>query len=247
MCLLALLYRVLDDAPLVIGANREEYYRRGGEPPRLLGTPPAVAGIDPLAGGTWLGGNAWGVVVAITNRRKTRLPAEPRSRGLLARDLLACSSARQAAWTATRELERDLYAGCNFLCADADQAVVIHAGDWLRVRPLPPGIHVLANADINDPTDARATHAARWLEEQDFRNSADCLRGLRRLCASPEPDGSPICFRDATRGTVSSTLLALPRDLAAGTMWHAQGSPDRVPYVDCSHLLLELAGAVGET
>jgi uncharacterized protein with NRDE domain len=247
MCLLALLYGVLDDAPLVLGANREEYYQRGGEPPRLLGTPPAVAGLDPVAGGTWLGVNAWGVVVAVTNRRKSRLPDQPRSRGLLARDLLACPSAHQAAWMATRELEQDRYAGCNFLCADAREAVVIHAGDWLRVRPLPPGIHVLANSDVNDPTDVRATYASRWLEEQDFRTSADCLQGLRQLCAGSEPAGSPICFREVTRGTVSSTLLALPRELASATLLHAQGPPDRVPYVDCSHLLLELAEGRGES
>src|SRR5438552_4152903 len=33
MCLLALFYKVADDAPVVIGANREEYYARGGELP----------------------------------------------------------------------------------------------------------------------------------------------------------------------------------------------------------------------
>src|SRR5207253_2764050 len=36
MCLLALFYRVVEDAPLVVGANREEAYARGGEPPRIL-------------------------------------------------------------------------------------------------------------------------------------------------------------------------------------------------------------------
>src|SRR3954468_7833202 len=36
MCRLAILYRVCDDAPLGIGANREEYSPRGGDPPRPL-------------------------------------------------------------------------------------------------------------------------------------------------------------------------------------------------------------------
>ena len=53
MCLLALFYRVAEDAPVVAGANREEVYARGGEPPRILEGPVrAVAGIDPTAGGT---------------------------------------------------------------------------------------------------------------------------------------------------------------------------------------------------
>ena len=71
MCLLALFYRVVEDAPVVVGANREEFYRRGGDPPRLhVGPPRFVAGVDPVAGGTWLGVNEHGVLAAVTNRRK---------------------------------------------------------------------------------------------------------------------------------------------------------------------------------
>src|SRR5436305_4635380 len=138
MCLLALFYRVAEDAPLVVGANREEFYARGGEPPRLLDGPVrAVAGLDPTAGGTWLGLNAHGVLVAVTNRARSRPPDRPRSRGLLARDLLGCPSAAAAVKKATAALDTDEYAGCNLVCADADTAAVIHAGDWLRVRLLP--------------------------------------------------------------------------------------------------------------
>src|SRR5438270_12576142 len=140
MCLLALFYRVVEDAPVIVGANREEHYARGGEPPHILRDSCAfVAGTDPLAGGTWLGVNEHGVLVAVTNRRKSYVPDRPRSRGLLARELLGCPSAAAAVELATRELDADRYAGCNFLCADRERAVVLQAGDWLRVRPLPPG------------------------------------------------------------------------------------------------------------
>src|SRR3954447_20357315 len=89
MCLLALFYRAVGDAPVVVGANREEFYARGGLPPRLLGGRPAVlAGLDPAAGGTWLGVNEHGLLVALTNRPKSAVPPRPRSRGLLVRDLL---------------------------------------------------------------------------------------------------------------------------------------------------------------
>src|SRR5947209_7698677 len=129
MCLLALFFRAVADAPVVAGANREEAYARGGEPPRLLdGACRAIAGVDPVAGGTWFGVNERGVLVAVTNRLKSDPPAQPRSRGLLARELLACPSAAAAADLAARELGSNRYAGCNFLCADADRAVVLHAG-----------------------------------------------------------------------------------------------------------------------
>ena len=97
MCLLALFYKTVADAPLIVGANREEFYARGGEPPRILdGACRAVAGIDPAAGGTWFGVNEKGVVIAVTNRQSSRVPNTPRSRGLLARDLLTCPSAKRA-------------------------------------------------------------------------------------------------------------------------------------------------------
>src|SRR5262249_12732785 len=53
MCLLAVFFRVAEDAPVVVGANREEYFARGGEPPRLhAGPPPFVARTHPLGAGT---------------------------------------------------------------------------------------------------------------------------------------------------------------------------------------------------
>jgi uncharacterized protein with NRDE domain len=251
MCLLALFFRAVEDAPVVVGANREEEYARGGEPPQLLKAEcagrcaRAVAGRDPAAGGTWLGVNEHGVLVAVTNRPVSQPPARPRSRGLLARELLAFATAREAAEHAARELDRGLYAGCNFLCADAERATVLQAGDWLRIRPLPPGLHVLTNRDVNDASDPRLAHVLGWLGERRYASSADCLAALREVCAQHPPEDPPICFRLADRGTVSSTLVALRTPLAAGALWHAQGPPDRTPYADCSRLLGELAGEGG--
>lgn len=241
MCLLALFFRVVDDAAVIAGANREEYYQRGGEPPRLLeGAIRAVAGIDPTAGGTWFGVNENRVLVAVTNRRKLDVPPQPRSRGLLVRDLLACPSAAAAVDRAIHALEQNHYAGANFLCADANRAVVIQAGDWLRIRPLPPGIHVLTNRDVNDASDARLNYALDWLNRRPYHSAADCLRTLRQLCSQHEPDDPPMCFRDDERGTVSSSLVALRDTPADSTYLHAQGPPCRIPYADYSHLLHEM-------
>ncbi len=241
MCLLALFFRVVEDAPLVVGANREEFYARGGDPPGLLGGPArAVAGLDPVAGGTWLGLNEHGVLVAVTNRRKSRPPDRPRSRGLLARDLLGCPSASAAVETATRALDGGDYDGCNFICADAESAAVIHAGDWLRVRPLPPGIHVLANRDVNDASDARVMHALNWLGGRPYGCSQQVVMALEELCAQNGGDGPALCFRATNRGTVSSSIIAVRAPLSSGVYLHAQGPPDVTPYADYSHLLREL-------
>jgi uncharacterized protein with NRDE domain len=245
MCLLAVFYRVAEDAPVVVGANREEYYARGGEPPRLHpGPPPFVAGVDPVAGGTWLGVNARGVLVAVTNRHHSETPPNPKSRGLLVRELLALPTAKDAADAAARELDRKVYAGCNLLCIDATHAVVLHNADWLRVRMLPPGLHLLANRDVNDESDDRLGYAAHWLGQRRYRFAENCLVALRQLCGLHEPGMPPICFRAGDRGTVSSTLVALRDPLADSTYLHAQGPPDRTPYVDYSQLLREAVGGI---
>lgn len=244
MCLLALFFRAIDDAPVVVGANREERYDRGGEPPRVLEGPlRAVAGVDLAAGGTWLGVNERGVLVAVTNRHKSEPPPRPRSRGLLARDLLACPSAAAAADLAIRELDRGAYAGCNLLCADAERATVVQAGDWLRVRPLPPGLHVLTNGDVNDTHDARLAYALAWLGQRSFAGSAQCLAALEELCGQTGDGGPAICLRGEHGGTVSSSLIALRQPLGQSVYRHAQGPPDRTSYSDYSHLLRQIVPA----
>ena len=241
MCLVALFYRVAEDAPVVLGANREEYYARGGTPPVLHpGAVPYVAGVDPVAGGTWLGVNARGVIVAVTNRRRSETPPAPRSRGLLVRQLLELPSAKEAADAAVRELERKLYAGCNIVCVDDRHALVLHHADWLRVRMLPPGLHILTNRDVNDESDERIGYAAHWLEQRPSRFAENCLVALRQLCGLHEPGLPPICLRGREHGTVSSSLIALRATQTNSVYLHAQGPPDRMPYSDYSHLLREL-------
>jgi uncharacterized protein with NRDE domain len=242
MCLLALMVRIVEDSPLIVGANREELYSRGGEPPQVLAGPcPAVGGRDPLGGGTWLAVNAHGVLVAVTNRAKSDAPARPRSRGALARDLLACSMAKAAAELAAKELGPGGYAGCNVVCADAEDVIVLHASDWLRIRPLPPGIHVLTNHDVNDASDRRLGHALWWLHERRYGSTLDCVAALKELCGQTGNGDPPMIIRKADRGTVSSSVIALRQPLDRGIYLHAQEPPDRTPYEDYSELLRQIA------
>ncbi|HYV38848.1 MAG TPA: NRDE family protein [Gemmataceae bacterium] len=240
MCLLAIFFRAVPDSPLIIGANREEFYDRPGEPPQILDGPiPAIGGRDPLAGGTWLGVNASGVVIAVTNRAG-ELPAKPRSRGLLVRDLLGCLTAKDAVELGIKELSAKRYAGCNLFCGDAERAVVLEGAEWLRIRPLPPGLHVLANRDTNDGSDPRVLYASDWLGQRAYEDAADCVARLQKLCGQTNGEHPPICLRGDKRGTVSSTVLAIREPLERSIFRHAQGPPDRTPYDDYSALIQEL-------
>jgi uncharacterized protein with NRDE domain len=239
MCLVALFYRVVEDAPVIVGANREEFYVRGGEPPQLFdGTVRMIGGRDPVAGGTWLGVNEFGVLVAVTNRRRSEKPRELRSRGLLLRDMLGCTTAAEATQLASQELSRDRYDGCNFLAVDQNSATVLHGGDWLRVRTLPPGLHVLANSDVNDASDRRVRYVLDGLGQWTYGCADHCVAALRDVCG--QTGDPPVCLRFEHRGTVSSSILVLRPDLSRSTYLHAQGPPDRTPFVDCSALFRHL-------
>ena len=118
MCTLAILYRVARNTPILLAANREEYLSRPTQYPKIQpGAPRVVCGIDRQAGGTWLGVNQHGLLVTMTNRPKALAPLEPRSRGLLCRDLLDRRHARDAVAAAVKEtLRRRLCGGQLPLC-----------------------------------------------------------------------------------------------------------------------------------
>src|SRR5258707_8561127 len=84
MCTLVILRRPEHDWPVIIGANRDEMIERPAKPPgrHWADRAEVVAGLDLLAGGSWLGINDWGVAAAILNRHGSLGPAARlRSRG----------------------------------------------------------------------------------------------------------------------------------------------------------------------
>ncbi|VTS07882.1 NRDE family protein [Tuwongella immobilis] len=240
MCLIALLHHVVDDWPVIVAANREEAYARGGTPPQIwTGQMPFLAGRDPKGGGTWLGINRAGLVVAVTNRRRSHPDSPMRSRGLLVTDLLAHETAADAEKQAIAELSRTPYDGCNLLLVDSQRATVIHHGDWLRVRPLPPGLHVLANRDVNDETDARCRFVFDTMISHRYPSVDAAFSVMESICRHHEPP-TPICLRGPERGTVSSTILGISTDIRNSRLLHAQGPPDRTIYFDQSDWISQL-------
>ena len=87
MCSVVILYRPDHAWPLILGANRDEMANRPWAPParHWPDRRNVVAGLDKLAGGSWLGLNDEGVVAAIMNRMNTLGPAarppQPRRTG----------------------------------------------------------------------------------------------------------------------------------------------------------------------
>lgn len=238
MCLLAICYRHVTEAPVLVAANREEYYDRPALGPQVSPGPPrVVCPRDQQAGGTWIGVNGSGVFVAVTNRARSTVPPAPRSRGLLCRELLDCATAAEAAQRAFRELSGGRYAGANFVCLDGESGSAVYGGDRLAILDIKPGLHLMTNADLDDADDRRQSIAREIFQTRGCATVRQFNETGARVCAA---DG--VLIRGEERGTVSSDLIAITADPADAAYWHAPGPPDEHPYEDHSALLREVLG-----
>jgi uncharacterized protein with NRDE domain len=243
MCVLAIQYKAAADAPILLAENREEHVDRPTQPPRIQsGRPRVLCGIDRKAGGTWVGVNQHGLVVTVANRAKAVVPADPRSRGLLCRDLLGFDSAKKAAKYAFRELARGAYAGATYLCIDAENGLVVYGGNMIEVVELTPGLHLLSNGNLNDYRDERQEFARRMLTLQRLDSAVAFLavasRAFSRKLNAAGRRGMVIAGSEFR--TVSSTLLALTERPQHAIYQYAPGPPSECPYDDFSHLLRQV-------
>src|SRR4051812_35513466 len=154
MCTLVILRRPEHDWPVVIGANRDEMIDRPVKPPARHWPDriEIVAGIDLLAGGSWLGVNDWGVAAAVLNRHGSLGPeAGVRSRGELVLEALDHADAVDAA-AALSDLDPEAYRSFNLIVPDT------RAAFWLRhpgagqigAHPVPDGLSITAAGDLNE-------------------------------------------------------------------------------------------------
>jgi hypothetical protein len=240
---LAILYRVARNTPILLAANREEYFSRVTQYPKIQpGTPRVVCGIDRQAGGTWLGVNQFGLLAAVSNRPKAAVPADPRSRGLLCRDLLDRRNAREAVAHAVKELSSGIYAGANYLCADAKYAAVVYGGNRVEVVELTPGLHTLTNGNLDDLRDERHEFVHRMLTLHTLDSAVTFLavasRAFSRKLDSEGRRG--VVLIGGEHGTVSSTLLSLGRKIQHSIYQYSPGPPSDYPYDDLSALLRQV-------
>lgn len=243
MCLLAVQYRLVPESPVLVAANREEFYERATQPPSIQsGKPRVICGVDGQAGGTWLGVNQNGLFVAACNRRKSVPNYPSRSRGVLCRELLRAGSARAAVDSAIDELSSGKYDGANYVCVDSESAWVVHGGDELETVELEEGLSIISNNDVNDPEDERVELARRLLTLQTLDSPVKFLAVASKVFARPPslPGRPSIIIRGKDRGTVSSTLISLGQKPRDAIYQYASGPPDQAKYEDCSPMLRDI-------
>ena len=161
MCLIVVGWQTHPDYPLIVAANRDEFYARPTAfAERWPENPQIIGGRDLEAGGTWLGITDTGRFAAVTNVREPGKPPGRVSRGELTRRYL---TAKDTARVAIEQVVDADYAGFNLLLGDPEHLFYRtnrHGG----VEALPPGIYGLSNHRLETPwpklTTARASFAA---------------------------------------------------------------------------------------
>ncbi|MEC9093536.1 MAG: NRDE family protein [Planctomycetota bacterium] len=243
MSLLAVLYKLVPESPILIAFNREELVTHKVTKPTIQsGKPRILASMDSVSGGTWLGVNQHGMMVGATSRRKFNVPMAPKSREALCRDLLRCGSARDAVNLAMDELHTNEYEGVNYIIADGESGWFVHGGNELEANVLEEGLNIVSDRNVNDPRDERVAMARRLLTLQTLDSPVKFLAVASKVLArAPSGPGRPsMVVHDGDYGTVSSTLVSLgikPRD---AIYQFANGSPDENKFEDFSPMLRDI-------
>jgi hypothetical protein len=255
MCTVVVLRRPGHSWPLILAANRDERIDRPWRPPARHWPERShiVAGIDVLAGGTWLGVNDYGLVAAILNRPSPLGPSpHHRSRGELPLEALEHAEAAVAV-RALAELETRSYRTFNMVIADSQHAFWLRSaggedgrpeGAPVEVTEIETGISMVTAHDLNDRGSPRIRfHLPRFAAAAAPDPDGDDWSAWQALLASGDgeagqaeasPTGALNVAPRGGFGTVCSSLIALPRPQVPirRPVWRfAAGRPDAAPFV----------------
>jgi len=222
MCTVVFLRRPDHQWPLILGANRDEMDGRPWLPPgrHWPDWPDIVAGMDQLAGGSWLGINDTGVVAGVLNRKDSLGPdPDLRTRGELVLEALDHADAVDAA-KALAKLSPGAWRSFNLFIADNRDAYWLRSlgpgSDRVQLMQIPEGISILTSWDLNAPASARTRHfspqfqaaAAPDPEAADWAAWEELMMS-RTFEAGSGPSEAMRVTSDRGFGTLSSSLIAL--------------------------------------
>ena len=243
MCTLVAAVGIFPEWPLVIAANRDERLDRAASGPRLWpGSPPFIAPVDAVAGGTWLGLNRLGLFVGVTNRFGVDRDDRRESRGQLVVEALRHTSALSlhSALSATNAQRFNAF---HLFYSDGRESFVTWStGREVLQQSLPSGLHVITERSLGGDDRARTELIrSRWPAIQSGPGPlAERLANLLRLPGNPAGTGVCIHAPQFNYGTRSSLILLVANPLPQSQLLWADGPPCTTEYQSRDDLLKEL-------
>lgn len=176
MCLITFSVRQHPDYPLILLANRDEFFDRPTEPlHHWTDNPTIYGGRDLKAKGTWLAINSFGRWAALTNFRDPQMPEGATSRGEL---VVNCLNTKQPLkeWFSTLKTQADRYSGFNFVAGDLNTGEVrFYSNREQNDRRLPSGCFAISNGNFDDDWPKNRfirTQLIRYLESNQLHSDA---------------------------------------------------------------------------
>jgi uncharacterized protein with NRDE domain len=227
MCVILLAYQQHPDYPLVLAANRDEFYERPTAPADFWkDAPHLLAGRDLKAGGTWLGMDRYGRFAAISNYRDPASHKEHAlSRGLIVSDFLRGQQTPRE-YIHALSPSRNQYNGFNLLAGNRLE-LWYYSNRTGEARLLDSGLYGLSNhlLDIPWPKVKQGKERLRDLLSQDRTLEVEAIFEILsdRSMANDDclPDTgigleiervlSPLFIKSLCYGTRSSTVLLIDR------------------------------------
>jgi uncharacterized protein with NRDE domain len=216
MCLLLIASKTHQRYPLIIAANRDEYYSRPSAEAQFWKDETSIlAGRDMQAGGTWLGMTRQGRIAAVTNFHEDTIhPQPPKSRGELVTGFLRSDASPQDHSKHIMSTGLD-YQGFTLVFGTTDALLCCsnrtNAGGHIN-----PGVHGLGNYRLNDGSYkvVKGRDALRSLLSQPAGITPDRLFSLLGDRTRPgEQDSlSPIFITGREFGTRCSTVIMIDNE-----------------------------------
>jgi len=145
MCLIFFSYKQNPKYPLIVLANRDEFYNREASAAHFWKEHPYVlAGKDLKGGGTWLGVTKSGQLAMLTNYRDlTKIKPHAPTRGKLVLDYLIGSEKAQD-YLLTLDKRAEAYNGYNIILGTVDSPLY-YSNEQRKIHQLKPGLYGLSN------------------------------------------------------------------------------------------------------
>ena len=152
MCIVFLAYQTLPHLPLVLAANRDEFFDRPTMPLHFWPDyPTLLAGKDMQAGGTWLGITRCGRVAVVTNYRDVKEPKpQAPSRGSLLTDFLLNPDLDTSSFATYLNEQGHSYNGFNLIFGNVNN-LYYYSNVEGQCTELKPGVYGLSNHLLDTP------------------------------------------------------------------------------------------------
>ncbi|RLF20027.1 MAG: bifunctional phosphopantothenoylcysteine decarboxylase/phosphopantothenate--cysteine ligase CoaBC [Thermoprotei archaeon] len=264
MCTLIILYKVLEDYPIIALHNRYAQKESVEYPPqRLVMKYTVFCPIELQVKGTWIGFNEKGLFLAVTDQHSGEQKNWIKSRGVLLLNILAnITRSREAKDVIIKELSHGGYKKGNFVILDPHEGYHILYDEKVYVRELKHGFHVFTNVtpipNVKTPPDIldrankrrrRAEELAREIVTRVAQGEIITIEELLDILKKVAQDHAygkselSICYHGKDTWTMtSSTIMAVGKNIEESRILYCPGNPCENKFIDYTYLVKRKGG-----